>query len=63
MTGKELAQGLLRNVGRQIGDKKIGCLGKHRVRFTKGRACVRCLPQGLLDPYFHSGPHKLKGID
>ena len=32
MARKELAQGLLRDVGRQIGDEKIGRLGKHRVR-------------------------------
>lgn len=63
MTSKELAQGLLRNVGRQIGDEKIGRLGKHRIRDIEGRASVCRLPQGLPDPYFHSGPRTLEGID
>lgn len=63
MTSKELAQRLLRSVGRQVGDEKIRRLGKHHVRGVEGRAFVCCLPQGLLDPYFHSGPRKLKGIN
>lgn len=63
MTSKELAQRLLCNVGRQIGDEKIGRLGKHRIRDIEGQAFACCLPQGLLDPYFRSGPRKLEGTD
>jgi len=38
MSRKELAQGLLRDVGRQIGDEKIGRLGEAVFQTQKGKS-------------------------